>query len=310
MKNLRVEYYAHHVVNHKPQDVPACLFRYWGAIGDFYYWLTFAAPLLRKKSAYKRVLAADGYARYGPNNPLLELLHENGLVDELWLHPRSTGGVQAMPQEMLECLQDPKQGWEIYDPGIYAVQFRDKGAIAYPLDWMREEARREEKYLIPAVSRESVCALAPELSAGYMTVQLYSSGKKRNSQIPMEHAQALSSLPIQKVVLEFPNDIRMPEIRNSYKLRDWTFVKVSNAVHALRILAHAACHVGVESSQLLGAGIQDVRCFYWPFNPGLTIFERDLNLTSLWSRMDWDEHPSSLAHKVEAHLWDTRMSTV
>ncbi len=299
MPQTRVEPYGKRVL--RGTEGPISFLRYWGAIGDHYYFLTFVAPLLRKLEGRKRIYVADTYPRYGGVDPLMEVCEQNGLLDEVWQHPRRGGGPTLLPQEMSDQISCPKPNVEAYVPGIYYQQFcNGPGYKEYPIEWLREQARMEKRYLIPIWDRERLCRRFPELRKPYVTVQVDTFGKIRNNVIPFWVLPELQNAGIRVVVLKFPHDLNR-ERQFAILTPGAVVVTVAGSVDSIQVLANAQLHIGVESSQLLAAAIHYVPSFFFPYG-GYTHFERDLALNEIWHPVDWRVNPRQFMETIKERL--------
>lgn len=305
--NVMTRQYTKIVLRNKPDHRRKCFLRYWGAIGDYYYCLAFLYPFLRLKEQMQIVLAADIYPRYR-GNPLLDLCGANGMIDELWYHARKGAGPTVVPPEYLEQATNPSPSCELYMPAFYYDRFLiGPGVLKYPIEWMREQARMQPKFLIPIPEREKLDGCFPELDRLYITMQPYTFGKRRRNEMPWETIEALNRLDVQIIVLHFPSDrlsdqTERPLFTKINTLKNCRVVNVSGPVEALQIQAHAACHVGVESSQILGAGIHDVKSFFYSHGGGHQFFERELSLSELWHPLEWDQKGNVVRKLVEHEL--------
>lgn len=284
MPVIRSEKYKKHVINRKPAAARTSFYKYWGAIGDFYYFVTFMSPLWRLQQHHRVVLAADVYMpRYG-SDPLLELCSANGFVDEVWLHSRNRGGPNLVPPEYIDAAAGRIDNCDVYTPGIYYEKYLiGPNMLPIPVEDLRREARMERKYIVPIDSREKLAEYHPKLDGPYVTVQPFSIGKKRRNVMPMETIWTLNAIGVPMVVLRFQADAnRARSVFDQLEiLENVTFIDVMGPTDSMLVLAHAACHVGVESSQILGAGIHDVTCVFYEYG-GWQMMSQDLALEKVW----------------------------
>lgn len=284
MPVVRSETYEHHIIKRKPDVARTSYYKYWGAIGDFYYFVTFMTPLWRCQQHHRIVLAADVYMpRYG-SDPLLELCTANGLVHEVWTHARNRGGPTLVPPEYIDAAAGKIPNCDVYTPGIYYEKWlRGPNLVKVPVDDLRREARMEPKYVLPICTREELVEKHPFLKGPYVTVQPFTIGKKKRNVLPREVVWTLNAMGIPMVILRFPSDNHRAFVIFDMmeQLDNVTVIDAKGPVDSMQVLAHAACHVGVESSQILGAGIHDVTCVFHEYG-GWSIMASDLALERLW----------------------------
>jgi len=301
---VRAEPYRHTTIRVKSGSTGTFYHRYWGAIGDFYYFLAFISPLLQEHKDKTHVLAADVYDRYG-DDPLFELCHVNGLIDELWTHPRHRGGPTYMPPEYIKQAASPDPNSRVYVPSLYYDKYLiGPGVAPYPVEHLRECSLMRPKYLLPIQPFEEVRKGYPQLSDRYVTVHLHTIGKKKNNLIPLALIQELSQIGVQMVCLKFPTDshpVSQPMFDQVLRVKNFTVVNVRGPAESLQIQAHASCHTGIESSQLMAAGILDVQCYFLPYTDGWKAFIHDLNVGSLWQPVAWDA-PGYVRELIENEL--------
>jgi hypothetical protein len=278
------------------------MFRYWGAIGDFYYFVTFLSPLWKTMQHHRIILAADVYVpRYG-GDPLLEICQANGLVDEVWEHSRDHGGPTLMPAEFVQAATGRVANTDVYTPGIYYSGdkwLHGPGVIPVPVDDLRQQAKMHPKFLIPIDTREKLVECYPDLEGPYMTVQPYSIGKRRRNVLPLKSVWALNEMNVPMVVLRFKVDAARAHViyEKLGQVRNVRFIDVYGPLDSLFIQAHAQCHLGIESSQILGAGIHDVPCVFYEYG-GWVMMARDLAIEELWKPVKFDHPVEDVASMV------------
>ena len=296
---VRTEPYEKKVIRARPDATGTVYLRYWGAIGDYMFFLTFVSPFLREKADKRRVLAADVYSNY-PGQPTRELCRANGLIDELWTHKRKDAGPTLVPPEYLEQALHPKPGIELMVPAVYYDKYLvGPGVLPYPVEKLRQHMKMEKKYLIPIPDWSLVQETFPQLRRPYVTYHHETLMKKKRNVIPSGVLAELATMGTQIVIMVFRSDARrIGFFHEMGKLPNVEIIPVSGPMNSLWIQAHAACHVGVESSQLLGATIHDVPTFFFPFG-GYPAFDHDLCLAGCWTVLDWDVSPKQLKARVE-----------
>jgi len=302
MPTMRVREYTKTVLNQKPRAARTSMFRYWGAIGDFYYFMTFLSSFWKTMQHHRIILAADVYIpRYG-GDPLLEICQANGLVDELWEHSRDHGGPTLMPVEFIEAATGRVHNTDVYTPGIYydgPQWLNGPGVIPIPVEDLREAAKMKPRFLVPIRERSELVQCYPDLAKPYVTVQPYSIGKRRRNVLPLKAVWALNELGVKMVVLRFPADVAKARVifEKLEEVKNLTFIDVYGPLDSLFIQAHAACHIGIESSQILGAGIHDVPCIFYEYG-GWVMMARDLALEELWKPVKFDHPVEDVARMV------------
>lgn len=286
--NVRIEPYRRIVVRPRPDAKSVMYLRYWGAVGDYLYFLTFLRPFLRKKKDFKRVLAADVYPRYS-GNPLLELCRATDLIDELWVHPRKGGGPTSYPQEFIQQAEHPQPNVELYKAGIYYEFLKGPGVLEFPVGELRAEEYRVPRSIIITQDWERVKAHFPSLPEEFITLQPFTFGKQKNNKMSIEFIRALTFLKVPLVVLEFPTDRKQGlDDRELGKIPGVLMIPVSGVVDSLNIQSYAMLHVGIESSQLMSAAIMGIHVCYFPYWPGsLGHFEHDLGIGQFCHPLDW-----------------------
>ena len=80
-------------------------------------------------------------------------------------------------------------------------------------------------------------------------------------------------------------------------LKNVTIVDVHGPLDSMLILSHAACHLGVESSQILGAGIHDVTCVFYEYG-GWPTMAKDLALEQVWKPVKYGTAAYMVAEMV------------
>ena len=295
-QQILVEPYQKYVLRQRPGTVSSVLMKYWGAIGDFFYFLTFANHVLEKHADRRRILAADIYLRYH-GNPLLELCQANGLIDELWLHKRAGAGPFTLPPEFYHQAHFPNENHILYRPGIYYDTLTGPGVVEYPVEHMRA-CTRERRFLVTIQPESLFRKNFTFLPREYITLQPRTTGKLRRNVVPQRLMRALDDLGIPVVVLKFPND-EVDDVVGSSKIVQ--VHDVYDPVTALWIQRYAKFHVGVESSQLLGATIHGVHAFYYPYR-SISKFIEDLNIASLCHEIPWQAPPDKILRKFKEVL--------
>jgi hypothetical protein len=301
---IRAEPYRHFIIRSKNSITGIMYHRYWGAIGDFYYFLSFIGPLLKANQDKLQVLAADTYNRYG-NDPLMELCQLNGLIDELWTHPRKRGGPTLMPPEFVKQATNPDGNNTVYVPSLYYDKYlTGPGVQPYPVEMLREASLMHPKYLVPIQPWDKVHKWFPQLHNKYVTIHLHTIGKKRNNLVPLNLLQELNKIGVQFVCMKFPTDshlVSRPMFDYVQKLSNFITISVNGPAESLAIQSHSSCHTGIESSQLMAAGILDIQSYFLPYTDGWKAFIYDLNVGSLWTPVPWDD-PVYVRELIENEL--------
>lgn len=283
---IRVEPYKHHIINDVRDRKKTLLLRYWGAVGDFMYFLTFIHYVLKLHEGARTILAADTYRRYA-GHPLMEMCQQNGLIDELWLHKRKGGGPDCHPSEHWVQAEVDHPDVTMYTNGIYYDQtLMGPGVKEWPLKEMRA-ATVKERFLIPIMDRETLLSTYSKLPKDYITLHPKTFGKNMKNEVPANLLQALGHLPLPVVVLQFYMENYDHVIAYSPNLRVF---EVSDTTTSIWVQAHARFHVGIESSQLLAAAIHGVHVYCTPFST-LGMFERDLGIAKYLHNLPWDSSP-------------------
>ena len=299
---VRTEVYAKKVLRARPDATGISYHRMWGAIGDYMSFITFVSPFLREKAHLRRVLAADVYPRYR-GRPILDMCLANGLIDELWNHKRQGAGPTLVPPEYLEQALRPDPRIELMTPAVHYDKYLvGPGVIPYPVEKLRQHMKMEKKYLIPIPDWSIVHDQFLQLQRPYVTFHPISPMKKKRNMVPEGILPELSKIGVQIVIMTFPSDERQtPFFQGVAALPNVVILPVVGPRHSLWVQAYAACHVGLESSQLLGATIHDVPTFFFPYG-GYPAFDADLCLSGCWTVLDWDVPPEWLREQVEEVL--------
>ena len=230
----------------------------WGAIGDFYYHLTMMTPLLRAFSNTKRIVVFSTYAGRYKGQPFFDLCEANGGVDELWLNTTREPGEPELPPTMVEQMERPVPGTCIYMPDVGQRYHHLKGVTPYPYGVIEPMMRATRaKFLVHHEPEEDTRFYHEELEGDFVTLQLGA-----NCGVLVD---ILVKLDVQVVLLAFPGESFKDWLKD-----DFTIIEVNGPVEALAIQRLARLHVGIESSQLLGAAIQGVTTAYFP-RPGSNV---------------------------------------
>jgi len=289
---VRVLPYQKMVLNPEKRARKAIMLKYWGAVGDFYYFLTFANYVLKKYSTRKIVLAADTYSRY-QGHPIVELCQHNGLIDELWLHRRKTGGPNTFPSEFYAQAELDSPNVMLFHVGIYYPQcLVGPGVKEWPLRQMRQ-ACEKERFLIHILSEKELRRMYPQLPEKYVTFHPRTFGKNYKNEVPMTAINAVAHLQIPIVVLQFQGENHaklFEEIPNVHVFH------INDTPTSIWVQYYAQFHVGLESSPLLAAVIHKVHAYYFPFS-GISMFKRDLGIEPYCHELDWDATAEDL-HKT------------
>lgn len=305
MVALRTEPFKKITINNNRDTIwQTSYFRHWGAIGDHYYAITFLTPLWRKlrDQGQRIVYVADVYTPRYSSDPLFELIMANGLVDEVWEHDRNRGGPGLIPPEFVDIAAGKDSTSCIYTPGLYYDQWlTGPGMRPIPIDMLRREMRMRPKFLVPIAEREELEDCYPMLPERYVTIQPYSIGKRKKHVMPAEVIWELNAREVPMVVLRFQTDSIMAAVlfEKLNGLSNLQFIDVQGPLDSMLILAHACCHLGVESSQIIGAGINDVKCYYYEYAPnGIAGMKSDLALEHLWIPVKFSDTTDRVASLV------------
>jgi hypothetical protein len=271
----------------------------WGAIGDYYWYLAFLYPLLQQYRDHWVVMAADVYPRY-KSDPLGDLCLSYRLIDELWLRPRQGAGPTCVPPEYLQQALEPDPNITMYTPAVWYDKFLvGPGVVPVPTDWLIEHHRLHPKFLAMPMS-DIVFKNKFNLPNRYITLQPITTGKRSHNVVPDTMMSAVDKIDAKTVVMRFPGDHRLSAYFSKHFAgrENVQVVDCAGPVDAFAIHERSRCHVGVESSQVLGATIHDIPALWFPVG-GLSQFIRDLSIGPLCCHLPWESSATDIVSAIE-----------
>lgn len=235
---------------------PPVYFMLFGAIGDLYHNLTFIRPLLYREKANNRILLVYTYDRYG-RNAIRDLCQLHGEVDCLYEYDRLRAGKDLPPME---------EGARFFRPGIRHPLHEDIITDEYPIEWLRQEAKKE-MHLLNGYMGIDKLKKKYKLRRPYAICQLSTTGKDCVADTRLRATARTVSFEFQLVSLfdecDIPGALSIPH---------------PTLYEALSIINHAVIFIGIESSQFMAAAIMGKVSFYQPSGQSLEHFTDDLPL--------------------------------